>query len=127
MLGNKMGYHFILREAGLPSTIKPGDPFQLKLTWINDGVAPVYEPCCVAVALLDSNNQVAAREWLDESNPRNWLPDVSKTEEMSVKFTSVPAGISKFAIGLFHDKKDAKPVYKLGIQGRTAGGWYVLH
>jgi len=38
----------------------------------------------------------------------------------------VPDGNPKFAIGLFLDKQDSKPAYKLGIQGRTASGWYVL-
>jgi hypothetical protein len=46
---------------------------------------------------------------------------------MQVKFSSVPAGVNKFAIGLFLSKRDAKPGYQLGIQGRTADGWYILH
>ena len=127
MLGNKLGYHFILQEAELPSKIKPGSPFEIKLAWLNDGVAPIYEPCYVAMALLDSNDRVVAREWLDESNPKRWMPDGIKTETMQVNFSSVPEGVHKFAIGLFHDKADANPVYKLGIKGRTTEGWYVLH
>ncbi len=126
-LGNRVGYHFVLQEAEIPSKIKPGSPFQLKLTWLNNGVAPIYEPCYVAAALLNSNDHVVAREWLDESNPKSWMPDVSKAETIQVNFSSVPDGTDKFAIGLFHDKKDANPAYKLGIQGRTADGWYVLH
>jgi autotransporter-associated beta strand protein len=125
-LGNRVGYHFVLQEAHIPSNIKPGVPFQLRLKWLNDGVAPVYEPCYVAMALLDSSGKVVAREWLPQSDPRGWAPDKSKTDEMMVKFTSVPAGINKFAIGLFHDKKDANPAYKLGIKGRNADGWYIL-
>jgi hypothetical protein len=97
------------------------------LKWFNDGVAPIYEPCQVALALLDANDQVVAREWLDESQPKNWLPDECRTERMQVKFSSVPAGTNKFAIGLFFNKLDAKPGYKLGIQGRTADGWYILN
>jgi hypothetical protein len=79
------------------------------------------------MALLDSNDRVVAREWLDESNPKRWMPDGIKTETMQVNFSSVPEGVHKFAIGLFHDKADASPVYKLGIKGRTTEGWYVLH
>jgi hypothetical protein len=126
MLGNKLGYHFILQEAELPSEIRADVPCQLRLKWLNDGVAPIYEPCYVAVALLDSNDHVVAREWLSGSDPKSWMPDEGKTETMQVTFSKVPEGIHKFAIGLFHDKKDANPLYKLGIQGRTAGGWYVL-
>jgi hypothetical protein len=126
VIGNKMGYHFILQEAEVPSKIRGDVPFQLKMKWLNDGVAPIYEPCHVAVALLDSNDSVLVREWLDGSNPKSWMPDASKTETMQVKFSKVPEGNHKFAIGLFHDKKDSNPLYKLGIQGRTANGWYVL-
>jgi autotransporter-associated beta strand protein len=127
MLGNKMGYHFVIQEAHVPSNIKPGTLFQLRLTWLNDGIAPVYEPCYVAMALLDSSDKEVARQWLPECDPKSWVPGESKTDEMMVKFPSVPAGINKFAIGFFHDKKDANPTYKLGIKGRTANGWYVLH
>ena len=126
-LGNKVGYHFVLQEAEFPAAIKPGVPFDLKLKWLNDGVTYLYEPCYVAVAMLDSDDHVVAREWLTGSDPKNWAPEVIMTETMQVRFSSVPASAKKFAIGLFLDKKDANPVYKLGIQGRTAGGWYVLH
>ena len=53
-LGNRVGYHFVLQEAEIPARIEPGVPFPIKLKWLNDGVAPVYEPCHVALALLDS-------------------------------------------------------------------------
>jgi hypothetical protein len=125
-LGNRVGYHFVLQEAEVPSKIRADVPFQLKLKWLNDGVAPIYEPCHVAVALLDSNDKVIAREWLPGSAPKSWAPDQSKTESLEAKFSAVPPGVYKLAIGLFLDKKDAAPVYKLGIQGRTAKGWYVL-
>ena len=126
-LGNRVGYHFVLQEAEIPEKIVAGVPLSIKLKWLNDGVAPVYEPCHVAMALLDSNDQVVARQWLEASDPKSWLPDHSKTEAMRVEFAAVSDGIHKFAIGLFLDKKDANPAYRLGIQGRTADGWYVLH
>jgi len=125
MLGNKIGYHFILRRAELPGTIQPGIPFPLKLTWLNDGVAPLYEPCSVAVALLDADNNVVERKWLADSKPKGWMPEVSATESCSVRFSSVPSGYN-VAIGLFLSQNDENPAYKLGIQGRIASGWYIL-
>ena len=125
-LGNKIGYHFVLQEAEFPAAIKPRVPFQLKLKWFNDGVTYLYEPCSVAVALLDSNDRVVDRQWLEGNNPKSWAPDESKKETLSVKFSAFPPGIYKLAIGLFLDRKDAAPAYKLGIQGRTSGGWYLL-
>ena len=126
-LGNRVGYHFVLQEAELPETIQAGVSFPIRLKWLNDGVAPLYEPCQVALALLDSSDQVVARVWLEQSQPKDWRPDESQTEIMQVKFSSVPAGSNKLAIGLFRNKLEAKPGYKLGIQGRTADGWYLLH
>ena len=42
-LGNKMGYHFILKEAEIPNRIQPGVSYPFKLTWLNDGVAPFMD------------------------------------------------------------------------------------
>jgi hypothetical protein len=125
-LGNRVGYHFVLQEAEIPAKITADVPFQRKMKWLNDGVAPVYEPCQTAIALLDSKNQVVQKQWLKGSNPRNWKPDESTTETVTATFSSVPAGTYKLAFGLFQDRKDANPAYRLGIQGRTAEGWYVL-
>jgi hypothetical protein len=126
-LGNKVGYHFVLQEAEFPAAIKPGVPFQLRMKWLNDGVTYLYEPCSVALALLDSNDRVVQSQWLEGINPKSWVADETKTETVKAKFAGIPPGSYKLAIGLFLDRKDAAPVYKLGIKGRTDGGWYVLH
>jgi len=125
LIGNKIGYHFVLREAEIPIGIKAGVPFQLNLKWINDGVAPLYEPCSFAVALLDENNNVVEKQWIAASNPKGWMPDVLATESFPVTFFSVPSAY-KLAIGLFQSRNDANPTYRLGIQGRVNNGWYVL-
>jgi autotransporter-associated beta strand protein len=125
MLGNKIGYHFILEQADIPQTIQAAVPFELTLQWRNDGVAPLYEPCSVALALLDSNNNVVEQQWLNQSKPQSWLPDTSTTEKFKVAFTKAPAG-SKLALGLFLNPRDKHPTYRLGIKGRVNNGWYVL-
>ena len=126
-LGNKMGYHFILQQATIPSRITPGTSFTTQWSWRNDGVAPLYEPCHVAIALLDEKDQVVQRQWLTASNPKSWKPDENTMKTVSATFPSVPTGTCKLAVGLFLNQKDANPVYRLGIQGRTAEGWYVLY
>lgn len=121
-----MGYHFVLQEAELPTEIAAGIPFPIRLKWLNDGVAPVYEPCQVAIGLLDSKNHAVQKQWLMGSNPRSWKPDESTTETTSATFSAVPPEACKFAVGLFLNRQDANPGYRLGINGRTADGWYVL-
>jgi hypothetical protein len=125
-LGNKVGYHFILQQATIPTRIKPGTEFSIQWQWLNDGVAPVYEPCHVAIALLDEKDQVVQKQWLKSNNPENWKPDESTKETVSATFTSGPSGAHKLAVGLFLNQKDENPAYRLGIQSRTAQGWYVL-
>jgi hypothetical protein len=125
-LGNKLGYHFILQQATIPAEIRPGAPFSVQWRWLNDGVAPLYEPCQVAIALLDGKNEIVQKQWLADSNPRNWKPDESTTETLNVTFPSARSGNYKLAVGLFLDRRDDTPAYRLGIRGRTAQGWYVL-
>ena len=126
-LGNYVGYHFVLQKVVLPKTFRRTDPLHLQLQWLNDGVAYLYEPCSVAIALLDGENKVVQSQWLAGSSPRKWTPDEIKTETFDVRFTALPAGTYKVAVGLFLNQQDARPAYRLGIQGRTSEGWYVLY
>jgi hypothetical protein len=125
MAGNLLGYHYILQQATIPKSIKARQPFPLSLTWFNDGVAPLFDPCQVAVALLDAQDNVIEKQWLKTSQPRRWMSWLNTTENFQVTFGSVPSGC-KLAVGLFVNSTDAGPTYKLGIQGRTANGWYVI-
>jgi len=128
MIGNLIGYHFVLQRATIPNTIYPGVPFPLSFTWLNDGVAPLIQPCSVAVALLDTNNNVVEQQWLPASNPQGWGSGVCTTESFTnVAFSSIHSLQSgKLAVGLFLNQTDANPKYKLGIQGRTTNGWYIV-
>ena len=125
-LGNKIGYHFILEQATIPVRIKPNQPFSIVWQWLNDGIAPLYEPCQISLALLDAKDDVVARTWLTESRPQSWKPGESTKETTTAKFSTVPPGIYKLAVGLYHEPTATNPGYRLGFQGRTAQGWYVL-
>ena len=126
MLGNKIGYHFVLQDALVPRRISSGKATTLKLHWVNDGVAPLYEPCSVAVGLLDADGRVVQKQWATASAPKTWKPGQATPETLSLTFRDVPTGDYRLAVGLFSDRKAAAPDYRLGIQGRTAAGWYVL-
>jgi autotransporter-associated beta strand protein len=129
MAGNIIGYHFVIQQATIPTSIQANVQFPMSLTWLNNGVAPLNlsgtAPCSVAVALLDGSNNVSQKQWLTTSNPKGWMPGVATTENYNVTFPSVPAGY-RLAVGLFVNKTDANPTYRLGIQGRTVSGWYIL-
>ena len=125
-LGNYVGYHFVLQEAVVPKAFRHDGLLSARWQWLNDGVAYLYEPCHVAIALLDAENKVVQRKWLAGSDPRVWEPDNAKSETSAVQFASPPVGTYKLAVGLFLNQRDDQPAYRLGIQGRTCEGWYVL-
>jgi hypothetical protein len=69
---------------------------------------------------------VVEKQWLTGINPRTWPPGERKAEAADVKFATAAPGQYRLALGLFLSQDSASPAYRLGIQGRTAGNWYVL-
>ena len=126
-LGNYVGYHFVLQRAVLPRSLGISRKLHLELQWLNDGVAYLYEPCSVAVALLNRHEKVVRKQWLSGSDPKHWTPGQARTETFDVGFPSLPADSYKVAVGLFLNRNDSCPAYRLGIRGRTADGWYLLY
>ena len=127
LAANSLGYHFFLQQATVPKVIQTATPFTLNWSWFNDGVAPLFQPAKVALALLDSGSNVVQKQWLSGSNPQGWLPGVSTSELFTnINFTGVSANSYKLAVGLFAKTNDVNPTYRLAQQGRTTNGWYVL-
>jgi endoglucanase len=123
--GNRMGYYFVLEKA-IYDSLGMDSSANLMLQWRNKGVAPIFIPAHVAVALLDATTgDVVEKKWLEKSNPQQWLPGQSITENLSFAFTT-HIGTYKLAIGLFTDENLENPDIKLGIKGRNSKGWYVL-
>ena len=90
-------------------------------------MACLYEPCHVAVALLNREDQVDCN---GSGLPRRTAAlgaGATTAESVNVRFADLPAGSYKLAVGLFLQRKTKPAVYRLGIQGRTTDGWYVLH
>lgn len=125
-LANRMGYHFVLQEAAVPAQLARGTAATVKLTWANEGVAPIYVPCAVALALLDAQDQAMDVCWPEQCKPATWMPGKPSVEEARAAFAKAAPGEYKLAAGLVQRTGDEKPAIKLGIEGRTAGGWYPL-
>ena len=125
-LANKIGYHFVLEDAQLPAALYSGTPAEFSMTWANKGVTNLFnEPCYTAAALLDSDGNVVDICWLDVLDPHDWAPGQTPVTA-GLEFTVADTGLYRLAIGMFLDKGNENPDYKLGISGRTQDGWYVV-
>lgn len=126
-LANRMGYHFVLKEAVFPAQFARGVPETMKLTWSNEGVAPIYIPCTVVLALLDAKDKPTDICWPEECKPAEWMPGKPAIENARVTFVKAMPGDYKLAVGLVQRRGDDKPCINIGIQGRTSAGWYPLN
>jgi hypothetical protein len=96
------------------------------MNWGNKGVTFLYEPCSIALALLDASNNEIARSWLSGINPqKNWAPGPVMVAS-SINFSGVPTGNYQLAVGLFTSTNQARPDFMIGNQGRTSNGWYAI-
>jgi hypothetical protein len=125
-LTNLMGYHLVIDEATLPKTLAYGHEFSLTLTWHNAGVARMWFPCGVAVALLVSEVRVVARTWLDESQPGACPGGQRRTEPLKARLEKIPVGEYRLAIGVFRDRQARQPDVKLGLKDITPDSWHPL-
>jgi hypothetical protein len=124
---NLMGYHFVLNDIVVPQSAAAGSEISVILNWANKGFAPIYRDTHVALALLNTANQIVGQPyWLDELDAKQWLPRIVSEEQAEITLASAPAGNYKLAVGLFADKNDATPLYKLGNRSRVTSGWYVV-
>lgn len=124
-LSNRIGYHFHLQRAVYPRQAAR-EGFDVELSWTNQGVAPIYLPCSVAVALFDVNNQrIATARW-EESQPQHWMPAQLVVEKSRVKFPETTPGEYRLAIAITRTNADAAPYIRLGTELPTVDGWLVL-
>lgn len=125
---NRVGYWLKVVEATFPSDIGNGSTGTITFRVKNDGVAPCYvnkNNTYVKLALLDSGNNVISTTILSGVNPYNWKPGQYKTESANFSFPYKP-NAAKLAIGVFSKSSLSNPDIKLGINGATPTGWYVL-
>lgn len=125
-LTNRIGYHFILKEAKYPKTLTTSQPATLSLTWQNQGVAPIYIPAKVSFALITPEGKAAHICDATTSIPAAWKPDTTLTVADQLNFKDAPRGDYKLAIGLRQPQDTHKTSIQLGIELPTVDGWYVL-
>ena len=139
----RFGYRLVLRELRHSKRVKSGEPLVLAMKWQNIGSAPCYRPYRVAYCLTNASGfekvligRLTVNEWMPGSveafteefikNPPD-LPTgpVVEVVDRVVLPQDMPEGKYRLAVGVVSEQTH-EPVVRLGIKGRTKGGWYPL-
>ncbi len=124
-IGNKMGYYFKWKEVTFSDKIIGNEKQEITLDFINEGVAPLYEPCTVYIGLMDQNYQLA-KKVKTEIDPHTWKPNERVQEHLSLSVEAMKEGDYILALGFFLNENDEKPTYLLGNSNKTEDNWYVF-
>jgi hypothetical protein len=125
-LNNRVGYHFHLSRATVPSVVRQGEPTAIELVWENTGVAHIHVPCHVVLGLFDEAENLQGTSWCESCDPASWPPDTTTTEQATMVFVDLPPGPYTLAIALFQDPGDDSPTIRLGTVGSNDQGWLPL-
>ena len=86
----RLGYRFVLKEGEFTEAPEAGKAFDVKLTVLNEGFAPVQNPRDVELVLTDKSGKVVETYPVD-SDPRYWMPEQETVIEKTI---TLPEGIS---------------------------------
>lgn len=129
-LTNKMGYHFVMTNATLPSYAVPSRAFDIDISWINKGITYLYKNAVIDIALLDEDGDIVTT-FRSSAVPTSWAPGETVVDTVSVTIPeNLPKGNYKLAVGMgLNDGKyvdDGKPDFEIGNYGKTDDKWYVF-
>ncbi len=139
----RLGYRLVLNELKHPKQTTPGGTLNLAMKWQNTGSAPCYRPYRLAYRLIDGDGN--HRIFVGGVTVEKWLPGEIElfTEEFFKQPADLPPGdiidvadsirlpgdlspgtyeLSIAVVG----EEGTEPVVQLGIEGRSADGWYPL-
>jgi hypothetical protein len=117
-----MGYEFRLIDATIPSELSATSTTPIRISAINQGVAPFYYPWPVRMALIDSSGSIF-RQWTLPQDVRAWLPG-----SFSIDATA-PAGVApgKYSVGIgVFDPSNSSTYIKFANSLPLSNGYTVL-
>jgi hypothetical protein len=93
-----LGYRLVLKEASLPTTIRPGGTLSLNIRLSNTGFAAMYNPRPLYIVLLGGGRRYEAP--VTNIDPRRWAPGQEQTINVSLALpATIPAGA--YQVGLW--------------------------
>ena len=94
-----LGYRLELKEATLPTTIKPGGTLSLNIRLSNVGFAAMYNPRPIYLVLLGGGNRYEAP--IASLDARRWAPGQEQTITFSLNLpANVPPGTYQLGLWL---------------------------
>ena len=124
-LANKVGYYFKYTGGEYENNITNSENTSIEIDFLNEGVAPLYEDCTVYIGILDENDNLV-KKIKTNIDAKQWMPNVTKQENISVSYSGIKNGQYKLAIGLFLNEDDDNPTYLLANKGKTEKNWYTI-
>lgn len=121
-LERRIGYRFALRRAEWTDEVPAGQALGLTSWWVNEGVAPIYQPFILAFRLSSPETSVVLRTG---SDLRKWLPGDAVFEDPLFVPQDLAAGDYELSVAML-DPLTLQPGIRLGIEGRGPDGWYPL-
>ncbi len=89
-INRRLGYRLQLRQVSLPGKITLGQPFDVRATWANAGVAPCYPGGFMALTLKDRKGGIVSLHVADRFDMRDLPvgpPDKAPLRELHANFT----------------------------------------
>lgn len=122
------GYRFVVDRLEHPRTVRRGGELQLRSTWSNLGVTPIYSQRTLAYRLKSG---ARSEQFKSDADVREWLPGTWEMQERLRLPDNLPAGQYQLEVALldrpgFHPETDPLPPLQLGIASRGEDGWYGL-
>ena len=124
-LANRIGFYFKYTGGQYKNNITSSENTTITIDFLNEGVAPLYEPCTVYIGLLDENDNVI-KKFKTDVDAHQWMPNETKQEDISISYADVENGDYQLALGLYYDEEDENPTYLIQNYGKTNDNWYVF-
>ncbi|RPH90158.1 MAG: DUF4832 domain-containing protein, partial [Calditrichaeota bacterium] len=125
-LTNLCGYWYFIKSCDFPTAMNPGGRFNLSVTWVNQGVAPAYDPYELHIRL--QNEQTERTIIVADAQNRDWLDNSTVTENYQLILPDdLPVG--KYALKIkLHDAQKSGRDIDLGmkIDIKDAAGFITL-
>jgi Domain of unknown function (DUF4832)/Beta-galactosidase len=112
----QIGYRFVLKRLEYPAHVARGMMAPVTMWWFNAGVAPVYQPYTLALAIGDTVVPLHA-------DVAQWLPGDAVVEHPIAVPRELAPGRYPLRVALL-DPVTRRPAIRLAITGRQDDGWY---